>query len=203
MHQPKISSFFAARRRGDAQGTLSGTVRRLWPYLWPTDRADLKARAGLARGADDRLEAGDRRHPLCAEMGDRRARARGQRRRRAGDGRALRGAGAHRALRPDADSDVADPAGARRPVRGGGDERGAPPRQRSLRPPAPTVAALPPRAQDRRTDARSRTRPQRDRDDRAHVDADRGADGGRIRADLGGVPLFVRLALRRGDHASR
>ena len=48
MHQPKTSSFFAARRRGDGQGTLSGTVRRLWPYLWPGDRADLKARAGLA-----------------------------------------------------------------------------------------------------------------------------------------------------------
>ena len=48
MQQPKISSFFAPRRRGEAQGTLSGTVRRLCPYLWPGDRADLKARAGLA-----------------------------------------------------------------------------------------------------------------------------------------------------------
>ena len=99
MHQPKISSFFAPRRRGEAQGTLSGTVRRLWPYLWPGDRADLKARAGLAVRADGRLEAGDRRHALRAEMGDRRARARGQRRRRAGAGRALRRAGADRALR--------------------------------------------------------------------------------------------------------
>ena len=23
-------------------------MRRLWPYLWPTDRIDLKVRAGLA-----------------------------------------------------------------------------------------------------------------------------------------------------------
>jgi len=48
MQQPNISSFFAARRRGDGQGTLTGTARRLWPYLWPADRGDLKARVALA-----------------------------------------------------------------------------------------------------------------------------------------------------------
>ena len=29
---------------------MTGTVQRLWPYIWPTDRADLKARAALAVG---------------------------------------------------------------------------------------------------------------------------------------------------------
>ena len=50
MHQPKNSSFLRSRAGADDGGTLTGTVRRLWPYLWPTDRADLKARAGLAVG---------------------------------------------------------------------------------------------------------------------------------------------------------
>jgi ABC-type transport system involved in Fe-S cluster assembly fused permease/ATPase subunit len=38
----------AARRRasrGDQPATLFSTVHDLWPYIWPTDRADLKARA--------------------------------------------------------------------------------------------------------------------------------------------------------------
>jgi len=48
MHQPKTSSFFAARYRADGQGSLAGTARRLWPYLWPSDRVDLRARVGLA-----------------------------------------------------------------------------------------------------------------------------------------------------------
>ena len=30
------------------QGTLTGTVRLLWPYIWPHDRFDLKLRVGLA-----------------------------------------------------------------------------------------------------------------------------------------------------------
>jgi ATP-binding cassette subfamily B protein len=36
-----------ARRaaRGDQPATLASTVRDLWPYIWPADRADLKARA--------------------------------------------------------------------------------------------------------------------------------------------------------------
>lgn len=38
----------AARRRanrGDRPATLLSTVRDLWPYIWPADRVDLKARA--------------------------------------------------------------------------------------------------------------------------------------------------------------
>jgi len=31
-----------------SQGTLTGTVRLLWPYIWPQDRFDLKLRIGLA-----------------------------------------------------------------------------------------------------------------------------------------------------------
>jgi ABC-type transport system involved in Fe-S cluster assembly fused permease/ATPase subunit len=48
MHQPKTSSFLRSGAGAGDRGTLMGTVRRLWPYLWPTDRADLKARAFLA-----------------------------------------------------------------------------------------------------------------------------------------------------------
>ncbi len=50
MRQPKTSNFFRAGANAADRGTLSGTTRRLWPYLWPTDRADLKARAALAVG---------------------------------------------------------------------------------------------------------------------------------------------------------
>src|SRR5918992_1348039 len=31
-----------------ADGTLLQTVRRLWPYIWPSDRPDLKARVTVA-----------------------------------------------------------------------------------------------------------------------------------------------------------
>ena len=30
------------------RATLTGTVRLLWPYIWPADRADLKLRVFLA-----------------------------------------------------------------------------------------------------------------------------------------------------------
>jgi ATP-binding cassette subfamily B protein len=41
-----LSAAAAARRaRGAAPATLADTVRDLWPYIWPADRADLKARA--------------------------------------------------------------------------------------------------------------------------------------------------------------
>ncbi len=36
------------RRRLDAEATLFGTLRDLWPYIWPADRADLKVRAAGA-----------------------------------------------------------------------------------------------------------------------------------------------------------
>lgn len=48
MQHEKSSSFVAARARGDGRDSLIETVRRLWPYVWPTDRADLKFRALFA-----------------------------------------------------------------------------------------------------------------------------------------------------------
>ena len=48
MQHQKSSSFIAARANGAAKGTLTGTVRQLWPYIWPSDRADLKLRVLMA-----------------------------------------------------------------------------------------------------------------------------------------------------------
>jgi ABC-type transport system involved in Fe-S cluster assembly fused permease/ATPase subunit len=48
MQHQKSTKFIAAGRRPPAEATLSGTVRQLWPYIWPTDRADLKLRVVLA-----------------------------------------------------------------------------------------------------------------------------------------------------------
>ena len=100
-------------------------------------------------------------------------------------------------------ADGVDPAGPRRAIRGGRDERGAPARDRSVRAPASTVAALSSRAQDRRPDAGARARPQRHRDDRSDLDADRGSDRRRIRADRRRDADLLRLALRRGDQRHR
>ena len=47
LHQ-QSSRFFAARGRGRDRASLTGTVGRLWPYIWPTDRVDLKLRIVLA-----------------------------------------------------------------------------------------------------------------------------------------------------------
>ena len=46
MQHQKSSSFIDARAAD--RGSLIGTVRLLWPYIWPTDRIDLKLRAVLA-----------------------------------------------------------------------------------------------------------------------------------------------------------
>jgi ATP-binding cassette, subfamily B, heavy metal transporter len=48
MQHQKVTKFITAGRRHPAEATLSGTVRQLWPYIWPTDRADLKLRVLLA-----------------------------------------------------------------------------------------------------------------------------------------------------------
>ncbi|MGD1036437.1 MAG: ABC transporter ATP-binding protein/permease [Roseiarcus sp.] len=48
MRHQKSSSFVAARARGQDRGSLIGTVRLLWPYVWPADRVDLKFRILLA-----------------------------------------------------------------------------------------------------------------------------------------------------------
>ncbi len=48
MQHHKTSTFIAARKNAARRATLTGTVQLLWPYIWPTDRADLKLRVFLA-----------------------------------------------------------------------------------------------------------------------------------------------------------
>jgi ABC-type transport system involved in Fe-S cluster assembly fused permease/ATPase subunit len=48
MQHQKTSKFIFARNAAAQRATLTGTVRLLWPYIWPTDRADLKLRVFLA-----------------------------------------------------------------------------------------------------------------------------------------------------------
>ena len=48
MQHQKTSNFIAARSRGAGRGSFLGAVRLLLPYIWPTDRADLKLRVLLA-----------------------------------------------------------------------------------------------------------------------------------------------------------
>jgi ATP-binding cassette, subfamily B, heavy metal transporter len=48
MQHPRTSSFIAARADRAERATLTETVRLLWPYIWPADRADLKLRVFLA-----------------------------------------------------------------------------------------------------------------------------------------------------------
>jgi ABC-type multidrug transport system fused ATPase/permease subunit len=48
MQHQKTSGFVAARNNPARPATLTGTVALLWPYIWPTDRADLKLRVFFA-----------------------------------------------------------------------------------------------------------------------------------------------------------
>jgi ABC-type transport system involved in Fe-S cluster assembly fused permease/ATPase subunit len=48
MQYQKTSSFVARPGSVRERATLTSTVRLLWPYIWPTNRADLKVRVGLA-----------------------------------------------------------------------------------------------------------------------------------------------------------
>jgi ABC-type transport system involved in Fe-S cluster assembly fused permease/ATPase subunit len=48
MQHHKSSTFVGERRSGGERATLTGTVKLLWPYIWPVDRADLKLRVFLA-----------------------------------------------------------------------------------------------------------------------------------------------------------
>ena len=182
------------------------TLIDLWPYIWPSDRRDLKLRVLGRDGAAAGRQARHHRGAVHLQMGDRRA---GRARQRAGRGvdwlawalAAPIAADARlwRHAHPDGGAD----ADARRHVRQGRDERGAPARLQHLRAHARAVAALPSRAQDRRADARARARPQRHRDHRAHGDPAARADHHRARADRRRAALSVRLALRGGDHRHR
>src|SRR5271167_802780 len=48
MQHHKTSTFIAERRSAAERATFLGTVKHLWPYIWPADRADLKLRVFLA-----------------------------------------------------------------------------------------------------------------------------------------------------------
>src|SRR6202021_3120439 len=48
MQHQKTSTFIATRSNAAQRATLTGTVRLLWPHIWPVDRADLKLRIFLA-----------------------------------------------------------------------------------------------------------------------------------------------------------
>jgi ATP-binding cassette, subfamily B, heavy metal transporter len=48
MQHQKRSTFIAARNNAAHRATLTGTVRLLWPYIWPNERADLKLRVFFA-----------------------------------------------------------------------------------------------------------------------------------------------------------
>jgi ATP-binding cassette subfamily B protein len=48
MQHQKSTKFVAVGRGSTSEATLSKTVRQLWPYIWPSDRADLKLRVFLA-----------------------------------------------------------------------------------------------------------------------------------------------------------
>ena len=159
-----------------AQTSLAATVRHLWPYIWPSDRADLRLRIYVAlvlmvvaklvtvaipysfKWATDALVG--REDAAVAHL----------------PAHPGRPAGADAGLRAAPHGDGGADPGARRALRLGRHACRAPHGQRRLRPSARTVAALPPRAQDRRPDARPGARPQRHRDDRPHDHADGRAD---------------------------
>ncbi len=48
MQHHKTSTFIAERQSIAERATLFGTLKLLWPYIWPADRADLKLRVFLA-----------------------------------------------------------------------------------------------------------------------------------------------------------
>jgi ATP-binding cassette subfamily B protein len=48
MQHQKSTKFIAAGAASRGEATLAGTVRRLWPYIWPADRLDLKLRVMAA-----------------------------------------------------------------------------------------------------------------------------------------------------------
>ncbi len=158
---------------------------------------------------DDPAAGGQARHrggAVHLQMGDRCA---GRHRQRAGGVVRLAAVGHGGADRHDhrlwrhAHPDGGADAIARRPVRQGGDARGAAARLPHLRAHARTVAALPSRAQDRRPDARAGARPQRHRDHRADGDPATGADRHRAGADRRHPDVAVRLALCRADPGHR
>ena len=188
------------------RGALLRTVVHLWPYIWPSDRRDLKLRVLGAMVLLLAAKLATMAVPFTFKW--------------ATDALAGHGSAPVAAsdwllwviAAPDRHDDClwrhAHPDGgahaiARRPVRQGRDARGAPARLPHLRAHARAVAALPSRAQDRRPHARARARPQRHRDHRAHGDPAAVADHHRAGADRRRADVAVRLALRRRDRRHR
>ena len=118
-----------------------------------------RAASSLAHGLPRRGEARERRRAAPAEADRRQPR-------RATTAALARAARAARRLRPAAPVDDGVHRAARVPVRQGHAARGAQDRAAGVPPSARAVAALPPRAADRRPHARRRARPAR------HLDAD-------------------------------
>ena len=195
------------RREVSARGAaLFSTLFHLWPYIWPADRRDLKARVVFATVLIFAAKLATIAVPFTfkwatdALAGHGTAPDRGRQLAGLGDG----GAGGDDARlwrhpHPDGGADAM----ARRHFRQGGDERGAAACAAHLRAHAPSVTALPSRAQDRRPDAHPRTRAQRHRDHRAHGAAAAAADHRRTGFDRLGAAVPFRLALRGGDHDHR
>src|SRR5271157_3349241 len=48
MRHDRTMTFVPERKSAAQRATLPGTVKLLWPYIWPSDRADLKLRVFLA-----------------------------------------------------------------------------------------------------------------------------------------------------------
>ncbi len=178
-------------------GALWRTLYHLWPYMWPADRPDLKARVLTGAGAAAGGEARHHRGAVHLQMGDRRAGA-GHRRCAVDHARARGAARDDRGLWRHAHPDGGADPGPRRAVRQGRHECGAPARDPHLRAYAPALAALSSRAQDRRAHPRSRARAQRHRDHRADGDPAARPDHRRSADDLRRAALSVRLALRGG-----
>ncbi len=180
---PLIACLCPPRRTGTRKSDWR-VIRTLLPYLWAYKVRVIAAVAALigAKVANVGVPI------LLKEIVDSLDQIDGDARGAAGAARRLRGAaavhdGVHRA--------------ARVPVRQGDAARGAHHRARGLPPPARAVAALPPRAADRRPHPRRRARHARDHDaDQLHAVLDP-AHAGRDRAGVGDPDRPLRLDVHR------
>ena len=160
-------------------GAMLATLVHLWPYIWPADRRDLKPRRSSRRCCCSSPSSPPSR--CRSPSNGRPMRWPATAPRRSGRTTVIAWALATPVMMTLAYGGMrilmaAAHAIARRHFRQGGDERGAAAGDAHLRAYAPAFAALSSRAQDRRADARPRTRPQRHRDHRAHGAAAARAD---------------------------
>ena len=150
---------------------LLPTLTKLWPYIWPADRSDLKLRVIFATVLLFLAKFATIAVPYTFKWATDALAGRGTAPRGAGQLARLgvrRAGGDDARLRRHAHRDGPAHAMARRHFRQSGDECGAAAGDADLRARASALAALSSRAQDRRADARAGARPQRHRDHRAH-----------------------------------